>query len=213
VEYRIEQLAQAGGVAVDTIRFYQGKGLLEPPRREGRVTWYSEAHLDRLGRIKGLQQRGFTLTVIRRFLEGELESSDEALVEAVTARPTPETLTIDELAARSGIAPPLLTSLEQAVLLQPTRDGEEPRCPAEEPVLALNTDNGAKTAAVIHVGPGRRISIVQAQGGAAAEHAKGQLLDEEQFADPIIPYARLWSRPVAREGQLTSASATPATGM
>jgi DNA-binding transcriptional MerR regulator len=45
MEYRIEQLAQAGGVAVDTIRFYQGKGLLEPPRREGRVTWYSESHL------------------------------------------------------------------------------------------------------------------------------------------------------------------------
>src|SRR3989442_10442164 len=129
MEYRIEQLAQAGGVAVDTIRFYQGKGLLEPPRREGRITWYSEAHLDRLRRIRELQQRGFTLTVIRRFLEGELEASDEALVEAVTAPPTPETLTIDELAARSGIATPLLRTLQQAGLLQPTTDGDEPRYP------------------------------------------------------------------------------------
>ena len=132
MEYRIEQFAQAARVAVDTIRFYQGKGLLEPPRREGRITWYSDAHLDRLRRIKELQQRGFTLTVIRRFLEGELESSDEALVEAVTAPATPETLTMEELAARSGIAPPLLTSLEQAGLLQPTRDGDEPRYPAED---------------------------------------------------------------------------------
>ena len=132
MEYRIEQLAQAARVAVDTIRFYQGKGLLEPPRREGRITWYSDAHLDRLRRIKELQQRGFTLTVIRRFLEGELESSDEALVEAVTAPATPETLTMEELAARSGIAPPLLTSLEQAGLLQPMRDGDEPRYPAED---------------------------------------------------------------------------------
>ena len=82
MEYRIEQLARAAGVAIDTIRFYQGKGLLEPPRRDGRITWYSEAHLERLGRIRELQQRGFTLTVIRRFLEGELEASDEALVEA-----------------------------------------------------------------------------------------------------------------------------------
>src|SRR5919201_355225 len=103
MEYRIEQLAQAGGVAVDTIRFYQGKGLLEPPRRDGRVTWYSEAHLGRLRRIRDLQQRGFTLTVIRRFLEGELEESDEALVEAVTAPTPPQTLTIEELSTRSGV--------------------------------------------------------------------------------------------------------------
>ena len=52
MEYRIEQLARTAGVAVDTIRFYQGKGLLEAPRREGRVTWYGDAHLDRLRRIR-----------------------------------------------------------------------------------------------------------------------------------------------------------------
>src|SRR5215472_12382811 len=108
MEYRIEQLARAGGVAVDTVRFYQGKGLLDPPRREGRVTWYSDEHLERLRRIRSLQQRGFTLAVIRRFLDGELESSDEALVQAVTAPAAPETLGIEELAARSGLAVPLL---------------------------------------------------------------------------------------------------------
>src|ERR1700737_4695863 len=102
MEYRIEDLARAAGVAVDTIRFYQGKGLLPPPRREGRVTWYGAGHLERLRRIRALQQRGFTLAVIGRFLAGELEDSDEALVAAVTA-PSAEgqTLAIDELAARS----------------------------------------------------------------------------------------------------------------
>jgi DNA-binding transcriptional MerR regulator len=132
VEYRIEQLAQVGGVAVDTIRFYQGKGLLDAPRRDGRVTWYSENHLDRLRRIRELQQRGFTLAVIRRFLEGELETSDEALVEAVTAPPEPETLPLEELAARSGVAVPLLRALEQAGLLLPVGDGDEPRYPVED---------------------------------------------------------------------------------
>ena len=132
MEYRIEQLAQAAGVAVDTIRFYQGKGLLDPPRREGRVTWYSEGHLDRLRRIRDLQQRGFTLTVIRRFLEGELEASDEALVEAVTAPQAPETLSLEELASRSGVAPPLLRVLEQAGLLLATSNGDEPRYPVED---------------------------------------------------------------------------------
>ena len=48
MEYRIEQLARTAGVAVDTIRFYQGKGLLAAPRRDGRVTWYGDGHLERL---------------------------------------------------------------------------------------------------------------------------------------------------------------------
>jgi DNA-binding transcriptional MerR regulator len=132
VEYRIEQLARASGMAVDTIRFYQGKGLLEAPRREGRVTWYGESHLDRLRRIRDLQQRGFTLTVIRRFLDGELERSDESLVAAVTRPASPRTLTLEELAEQSGVAAPLLASLQQAGLLVPIEGGEEPLFPAED---------------------------------------------------------------------------------
>jgi len=132
MEYRIEQLARASGMAVDTIRFYQGKGLLEAPRREGRVTWYGEGHLERLRRIRDLQQRGFTLTVIRRFLEGELEPSDESLVAAVTRPASPQTLTLDELAERSGVAAPLLKSLESAGLLVPIEGGDEPLYPAED---------------------------------------------------------------------------------
>src|SRR5436190_1093809 len=102
MEYRIEQLARTAGVAVDTIRFYQGKGLLDSPRREGRVTWYGDSHIERLKRIKELQQQGFTLTVIQRFLSGELEPSDEALVAAVTHPPAPQTLTLTELADRTA---------------------------------------------------------------------------------------------------------------
>ena len=46
---RVEQLSARAGVSVDTIRYYQSKGLLDPPRREGRVAWYDDGHLDRLG--------------------------------------------------------------------------------------------------------------------------------------------------------------------
>ena len=130
MEYRIEQLARTAGVAVDTIRFYQGKGLLDAPRRDGRVTWYGDSHLERLKRIKELQQQGFTLTVIQRFLAGELEASDEALVAAVTHPSAPQTLTLAELAERSGVAEPLLASLEQAGLLVPITGGDEPLYPA-----------------------------------------------------------------------------------
>ena len=132
MEYRIEQLARTAGVAVDTIRFYQGKGLLEAPRREGRVTWYGDGHVERLRRIKDLQQQGFSLTVIQRFLTGELEASDEALVAAVTHPSAPQTLTLQELAERSGVAEPLLLSLQQAGLLVPVEGGDEPLYPADD---------------------------------------------------------------------------------
>jgi DNA-binding transcriptional MerR regulator len=132
MEYRIEQLARTAGVAVDTIRFYQGKGLLDAPRRDGRVTWYADTHLERLRRIRELQQRGFTLTVIQRFLAGELEPSDEALVAAVTRPVAPQTLTLTELSERSGVAAPLLVSLQQAGLLVPVEGGDEPLYPADD---------------------------------------------------------------------------------
>src|SRR5437868_7604211 len=132
MEYRIEQLARTAGVAVDTIRFYQGKGLLGAPRRQGRVTWYGDSHVERLKRIKELQQQGFTLTVIQRFLAGELEASDEALVAAVTRPAAPQSLTLGELSERSGGAQPLLQSLQQAGLLVPVQGGDEPLYPADD---------------------------------------------------------------------------------
>ena len=132
MEYRIEQLARAAGVAVDTIRFYQGKGLLDAPRREGRVTYYGDGHVERLRRIKELQQQGFTLTVIQRFLTGELEPSDEALVAAVTHPAAPQAFTLAELAERSGVAEPLLMSLQQAGLLVPVDGADEPLYPADD---------------------------------------------------------------------------------
>src|SRR5262249_45503376 len=132
MEYRIEQLARAAGVAVDTIRFYQGKGLLDAPRREGRVTWYGAAHVERLKRIKELQQQGFTLTVIQRFLSGELDPPDDALAAAVPRPSAPQTLPLGELALRSGVAEPLLASLEQAGLLVPIEGGDDPLYPADD---------------------------------------------------------------------------------
>ena len=80
MEMRVEQLAARSDVAVDTIRYYQSKGLLDPPRREGRVAWYGDGHLERLTRIRSLQQRGFTLATIVRLVSGELDAADEALL-------------------------------------------------------------------------------------------------------------------------------------
>ena len=59
MEYRVEALAAAAGVSVDTIRFYQGRGILPPPRRAGRVVLYDDGHLERLREVKDLQSARF----------------------------------------------------------------------------------------------------------------------------------------------------------
>ncbi len=61
---RIAELASHADVSVDTIRFYQKRGLLPPPDREGRVGWYSDQHVERLEEIRQLQEHGLPLAVI-----------------------------------------------------------------------------------------------------------------------------------------------------
>jgi DNA-binding transcriptional MerR regulator len=132
VRLRVDELAARAGVSVDTVRFYQTKGLLPPPEREGRTAWYSDAHMDRLERIRSLKDKGFTLAAIRRFVEGELDSADEALVEALVASvPEPgspgELLTREELSQETGVPPSLLAAIEREGLLTPKGVGSEPR--------------------------------------------------------------------------------------
>lgn len=67
-EYRVEELAKAAGIPVRTLRFYRERRLLPPPRREGRIAWYSEDHLARLRTIGALLERGHTLGGIAELL-------------------------------------------------------------------------------------------------------------------------------------------------
>jgi DNA-binding transcriptional MerR regulator len=67
-EYRVEELAKAAGIPVRTLRFYRERRLLPPPRREGRIAWYSEDHLARLRTIAALLERGHTLGGIAELL-------------------------------------------------------------------------------------------------------------------------------------------------
>ena len=127
---RVEDLARRAEVSVDTIRFYQKRRLLPPPEREGRIAWYGPAHVERLGRIRDLQRRGFSLAVIRRLLAGELDATDEPLAPAVAAAegggPT-EFLTLDELAERSGVPGALIEAVAGEGLLIPRLHEGEPR--------------------------------------------------------------------------------------
>ena len=66
MRYRVEQLAAACDVSVDTVRYYQSRGPAPAARARGRVAWYGAEHAERIGEIRRLQRKGLTLAAIRR---------------------------------------------------------------------------------------------------------------------------------------------------
>jgi Hg(II)-responsive transcriptional regulator len=61
----IGELARAAGVNVQTVRYYERRGLLEePPRRASGYREYPESDVGRLGFIRRAQGLGFTLAEI-----------------------------------------------------------------------------------------------------------------------------------------------------
>jgi MerR family mercuric resistance operon transcriptional regulator len=71
----IGKLATAGGVGVETIRFYQRRGLLETPTREGSIRRYGQEDVRQLRFIRQAQAAGFTLEEIKELLE--LDASED----------------------------------------------------------------------------------------------------------------------------------------
>ena len=70
--YTIGTLANTAGVNVETIRFYQRKGLLpEPVRMHGSIRRYAQVDLARLHFIKSAQRLGFSLEEIAQLLRLE----------------------------------------------------------------------------------------------------------------------------------------------
>lgn len=65
----IGAFAKAAGVNIETIRFYQRKGLLvEPERSFGRIRRYGEGDVARVRFVKSAQRLGFSLDEIGELL-------------------------------------------------------------------------------------------------------------------------------------------------
>lgn len=127
--YRVEELAEAADVAVDTVRYYQRRKLLAPPEREGRVAVYTEEHLARVTEIRSLAEQGFTLAQIKEL------SADNALgllADLAAANAADPDLDKTELARRAEVPEFIVDLVVGAGLLVPTgSDGDEPRFPAD----------------------------------------------------------------------------------
>ena len=123
----MEELAAAAGITVRTLRFYRERGLIPPPRREGRIAWYDDRHLSRLRTIAALLERGHTLNGIAdlstAFESGRDVSEVLGLVEPTEEEPV--RLTPQELADyfAGGVTPENLTAALDLGYI--ATDGEE----------------------------------------------------------------------------------------
>lgn len=171
MRYRVEELAAAGGVNVDTVRFYQRRGLLAPPVREGRVAYYGREHLARLREIQKLARSGFKLDQIGRLAKqpagvrgarAAAKSAAPQLLNALLEEGVgPRTYARAELAALSGISEPILGVVQRTGLLQPVTIGGEERF--------SESDLGMCRAALVIFGSGLPIQELLALAG---EHAR-----------------------------------------
>jgi MerR family transcriptional regulator, mercuric resistance operon regulatory protein len=85
--YTIGALAAAAGVHVETVRYYQRRGLMaEPPRPPGGVRRYGEQHAQRVCFIKRAQAMGFTLAEVDQLVRLRARRSCRATRELAAAK-------------------------------------------------------------------------------------------------------------------------------
>lgn len=131
----IGQLARAAEVGVETVRFYERKGLLDaPPRKESGYRQYDEGAVERLKFIRRAQLVGFTLKEIQDLLA--LRDDPDARRADVRERAAAKVADIDdrvrELLAMRASLTKLLATCEG--------DGPASGCP----IIAALRDSGSQ---------------------------------------------------------------------
>lgn len=125
--FSLSELSEGSGVPVRTIRWYQSEGLLPKPAKQGRDAVYRAEHLERLGLIAELRDRGLTLVAIRDLVKRERPSRTVAEwlgVDATLTAPwsddRPRVVDRDELTAQiQGRRAGLLAELQDAGYVKP----------------------------------------------------------------------------------------------
>lgn len=82
----IGRLAKAAGVGVETVRYYQSRGLLRVPAANGGFRVYPVAAIHRIAFIKRAQALGFSLDEVRSLLDLEDGRNRRAIQSVTQAR-------------------------------------------------------------------------------------------------------------------------------
>jgi MerR family copper efflux transcriptional regulator len=104
--FTIGNLARTAGVSVETVRYYERRGLLERPVRRGsEYREYADADVERLRFIRRAKELGFTLGEIRDLLlAADTGCVDGVLVAARTKLAEIESYISEQLALRARLA-------------------------------------------------------------------------------------------------------------
>lgn len=106
----IGRLAEAAGVGVETVRFYQRRGLLSVPASAGAVRRYDAEDLRRLRFVRRAAAAGFTLADIAELIR--LDATDDRARAAAMA--TERLVALDEKIAELAAARTALSRLSTA---------------------------------------------------------------------------------------------------
>ena len=134
--FTIRKLADAAGVGVEAVRYYQQRGLLAQPERiDGGFREYNQADLDRLRFIKRGQELGFSLDDIAE-LTSLSSNGNRTRVRAMTR------LRVAEIRGRIAQLESVAAALEGLA----ETCGRTPRAQACPIIAALAPEGAAATA-------------------------------------------------------------------
>lgn len=135
--FSIGAFADAAGVNVETIRFYQRKGLLpEPDKPHGSIRRYGESDVARVRFVKSAQRLGFSLDEVagllklddgthcdeaRHLAEDRLADVRTKLADLRRIESALATLVHDCCVSHGNVSCPLISALQQTQLLQHNR--------------------------------------------------------------------------------------------
>lgn len=138
----IGALAKAAGVNVETIRFYQRRGLLtEPDRLHGSIRRYGVPDVERVKFVKSAQRLGFSLDEVAGLLQledgtrcdearllGQERLSDvRARLADLTRMEAALARLVDDCCSRKGkVHCPLIAALREASSTEPVSQPQRP---------------------------------------------------------------------------------------
>lgn len=127
--FSIGAFAEAAGVNVETIRFYQRKGLLpEPDKPTGSIRRYGQSDVARVRFVKSAQRLGFSLDEVtgllklddgahcdeaRQLAEQKLADVRSKLADLRRIESALATLVQDCCVSRGNVSCPLISALQQ----------------------------------------------------------------------------------------------------
>lgn len=132
-DFTIGDVADAAGVGVETVRYYERRGLVpQPSRGLGSIRRYGGGHVSRIRFIKRAQALGFSLEEIATLLELEDGTDRRSIRRIASARLEDTRHRIADLRRIERVLAHLVHECET--------HAKSPRCP----IIAAITEDGSR---------------------------------------------------------------------